>query len=273
MAENGTRDDRGRFLDGHRGGPGRKPNGVAAALRRLVDPDAIAAYVYGVAIDPEAPPKDRQWACEFITDRIEGKPVAAIALSAQVATSHALPENWATLTVLERERILGTHPGRNAGTCRAAGRWRLVRYVDREQRALLDLATQTILDPRAQPTDVAAARRRLLTADRVRDFTRLTEPEVATFRALVRKLDGGQFDEVGLRVVAIDATAYVPPCSRCSCLRPEELRELDAWISSPERDRYVDEADDETEGHETAETTHPESGRDQLAGSPRPHAV
>jgi hypothetical protein len=77
MERNGHgRTGKGQFTPGHRLSTGRKPNGVAAALRRLSDPEAVAMYVLSVLVDPTAPRSARQWAAEFIADRIDGKPVS-----------------------------------------------------------------------------------------------------------------------------------------------------------------------------------------------------
>jgi hypothetical protein len=97
------RDHVGRFAKGGPPGPGRPRNGVRAALARIVDFDELARYVYGVATDPEADPKDRQWAIAFITDRLEGKSVSQIQLNAQVAAAPRLPPNWTEMNQGERD--------------------------------------------------------------------------------------------------------------------------------------------------------------------------
>jgi hypothetical protein len=101
-----TRDHVGRFASGTAGGPGRPRNGVRAALARLVDFDEIAKYVYAVALDPEADPKDRQWAIAFITDRLEGRAVQAVAMQHQLAAATSLPPGFDALPDQEKDRVL-----------------------------------------------------------------------------------------------------------------------------------------------------------------------
>lgn len=94
------RDGVGRFKPGH---PGSKPNGIAAALRRLVDPDAIASYLLSVIADEEASTKDRLTAASLVMDRIDGRAVSVIAMHAQIAsTAPKLPQDWDQLDQAQR---------------------------------------------------------------------------------------------------------------------------------------------------------------------------
>lgn len=96
------RDSVGRFTPGGPGGPGRPRNGVRAALARIVDWDELAEFVWGVVTDDKAPMRDRQWAAEFVADRLEGKPVSAIAVATMTAGASALPAGWSAMSPVER---------------------------------------------------------------------------------------------------------------------------------------------------------------------------
>lgn len=105
MGSNG-RTDLGRFAQGHPGGPGRSHTprmAITNALRRLHDPDAIAAFLLGVIADASAPLRDRVAAAGMVTDRLEGKAPQHLAIT---ATATALPAGWHAMSAVERVRYL-----------------------------------------------------------------------------------------------------------------------------------------------------------------------
>lgn len=97
------RDNVGRFKPGH---PGRKPNGIAAALRRLVDPEQVATFLLGVIGDDKASTKDRLMAASLVMDRIDGKAISTIAMTAHVSAAPKLPDNWDAMTAGDRDAWL-----------------------------------------------------------------------------------------------------------------------------------------------------------------------
>ncbi len=97
------RDGVGRFKPGH---PGRKPNGIAAALRRMTDPDEIAEYLLGVVRNEKVSHKDRLAAAGMIMDRIDGRAVSTIAVAASVTAAPRVPDNWDAMLPAERDAWL-----------------------------------------------------------------------------------------------------------------------------------------------------------------------
>ena len=94
------RTDLGRFKLGHTGGPGRPRNAITNAIRRMSDPEQIAAFLIDTVNDPECSRKDRLAAAEMILDRCEGKAVATTHTIKHQAP--VLPPNWAIMTPIER---------------------------------------------------------------------------------------------------------------------------------------------------------------------------
>jgi hypothetical protein len=94
----------GRFKPGHRPTRPRSPS-LTKALRRATDVDAVAAWVAGVAEGSvEASPKMRQWACDLVFDRLEGKAIAR-SLSMHGNVAGLLPA-LDHLSLAERERAV-----------------------------------------------------------------------------------------------------------------------------------------------------------------------
>lgn len=107
MAENGrldVRDDLGRFQKGSGGGPGRPRAALTNALRRQIDPDALATELIALAMSRGVAPRDRIAALGLILDRVEGKAPASLHVTA--TASSALPATWALMTPAERARFL-----------------------------------------------------------------------------------------------------------------------------------------------------------------------
>ena len=105
-----TRSERtnvGRFQPGHPGGPGRPVDAVKRALRRLVDPEAIAKELILIAQNRVNAPRDRLAAIAMINDRAYGKVPNAIAVDARVSsTTSVLPVGWASMSPSERHAFL-----------------------------------------------------------------------------------------------------------------------------------------------------------------------
>lgn len=106
MADNGDRNTLGRFTPGHVAAPGagRPRNAITNAIRRMVDPEAIARFLIDTVNDPEAPKKDRLAAAEMILDRCEGKAIATTHTIKHAAPT--LPPNWGIMSPGERAGYL-----------------------------------------------------------------------------------------------------------------------------------------------------------------------
>ena len=68
------KDERGRFIKGNSGGPGRPPKSesLTETLRTVVDKDEIAKKLYELAMEGDIP------ALKYIYDRIDGRPKETI---------------------------------------------------------------------------------------------------------------------------------------------------------------------------------------------------
>jgi hypothetical protein len=97
------------FIKGTSGNPsGRPANGVTAAIRALEGaPEAVASYVLSVLEDESAPRASRQWAAEYIADRLDGKPVSAsFNVTAKVEPQNQLPANWDQMPIADQRAFI-----------------------------------------------------------------------------------------------------------------------------------------------------------------------
>ena len=116
------RNNLGRFERGHPGRGGRPVAAVTRALRRLVDPEAIARELLAMAGDRGLAPRDRLMALGMVYDRLEGKVPQAVALDARVqSVTAALPIGWENMRPTERHAFLDKLVANPAMLALAAG--------------------------------------------------------------------------------------------------------------------------------------------------------
>lgn len=89
----------GKFAPGNRGGPGRPQRSVRAALKRVVDIDALALRLWEMATGKDV--RDAQWAIDTILNRLEGRPIARSDVR-MASVSFQLPAGWESMSALER---------------------------------------------------------------------------------------------------------------------------------------------------------------------------
>lgn len=90
-----SRDEKGRFSEGWKGGPGRPPKeqSLTEILRQKVDPDDIAEKLIEMASDNDL------GALKYIYDRVDGKPTETRRISGDdehplsIAVQVVRPEN------------------------------------------------------------------------------------------------------------------------------------------------------------------------------------
>lgn len=78
---------------------------ITAALRRMADPELIAAYLIDLVADDSASHRERLMAAQLILDRTEGKAIATV-MSGQLASGASLPATWATMSEVEQDAWL-----------------------------------------------------------------------------------------------------------------------------------------------------------------------